>query len=71
MTALPSSDPEGAPGLAVQGLALPADLPVDVSEMLARHGAMLPHYYDAQRAAAARRSREAWPRIWRMAPPPA
>lgn len=67
MTALLSSDPEGAPGPAEEAAALP----VDVGAMLAQHGATLPHYYDAQRAAAARRSREDWPRIWRMAPPPA
>jgi hypothetical protein len=66
MTAQLSSDPEGVPGPAEEG----ASLPVDVSTMLAQHGASLPHYYDAQRAAAARRSREDWPCIWRMAPPP-
>jgi hypothetical protein len=48
---------------------VPPPLPADVALLLARHGAALPHYFDAQQAAAAQRSRSDWPRIWRMAPP--
>jgi hypothetical protein len=48
----------------------PPPLPADVALLLARHGATLPHYFDAQQAAAAARSHTDWPRIWRMAPPP-
>lgn len=64
-------DVPGAAGLgaAAESAEVPPPLPADVALLLARHGAALPHYFDAQQAAAAQRSRTDWPRIWRMAPP--
>lgn len=62
------ADVPGAAGLA-GATEVPTPLPADVALLLARHGAALPHYFDAQQAAAAQRSRTDWPRIWRMAPP--
>lgn len=61
-------DASGAAGWA-GAVEAQAPLPADVALLLARHGAALPHYFDAQQAAAAQRSRTDWPRIWRMAPP--
>lgn len=70
-TALSSGDAPGAAGPAgpADPAAMQAPLPADVALLLARHGAALPRYFDAQQAAAAERSRTDWPRIWRMAPP--
>jgi len=64
MTALQTRDPAGA-SIADEALAAP---PPDVQMLLDSQGAELPFYFDAQRAEAARRSREAWPCLWRLAP---
>ncbi|MFY9509472.1 MAG: hypothetical protein WAQ05_00680 [Rubrivivax sp.] len=66
MTALPFRDLAGVPDDDHAATAPPPD----VQRMLQRHGAVLPHYFDAQRAAAAQRSRTDWPRLWGMAPEP-